>query len=61
MYQLNNYLLPQRFTTSTTVSECKPPVSKPVSVPKPVLQSPKLNGPPDHVAFVIHGIGQVSG
>ncbi|GAA5807379.1 hypothetical protein MFLAVUS_000739 [Mucor flavus] len=25
---------------------------------KPMLQSPKLNGPPDHIAFVIHGIGQ---
>lgn len=23
------------------------------------LQTPKLNGPADHVAFVIHGIGQV--
>lgn len=24
------------------------------------LQTPTLNGPADHVAFVIHGIGQVN-
>lgn len=60
-YQLNNHLLSQRLTNNpiiaTPTAVCKPE-SSPAT--KPALQSPALNGPPDHVAFVIHGIGQVS-
>jgi hypothetical protein len=58
-----NYLFPQYPTqaasmtaNSNSANKQKPAAEAAVAT---VLQSPKLNGPADHVAFVIHGIGQV--
>lgn len=53
--QFTNYFFPQKLFTRKPVDKQEEVQEEQVS---PVLKSPTLNGPPDHVAFVIHGIGQ---
>lgn len=54
--QFTNYFFPQKLFARKPVHKQEETREEQVS---PVLKPPTLNGPPDHVAFVIHGIGQV--
>lgn len=62
-----NYLFPQYPTQAKMMANDMPSANQQNHIEQEaeeeattVLQSPKLKGPADHVAFVIHGIGQVN-